>query len=611
MNYDKIIEEVEASQKKQTQEKSASQYQTKDVRENIGDDRQLPEILKHLSAKRAADYETWVRVGMALHNTSPDLLPLWKEWSRQSSKYDESQCEKSWGAFGKGEKEAKLAKGSLIYWAREDSGNPDLFKGTGPLEAPDDPHRLARAVLSALFNHPDGHTLCYWRQDWHKWAGRNFEMVPEHELKAMVSTVAKQELDAASIKARQEWRKAGKKGAAPVAKKVSTALVNNILLALSGVVVVSGGLEPPCFLEDECKRARNALSFENGIVNLGDLMAGKEAQRTHTPKFFCLGALPFKYEAGIACPRWLKFLDEMLPDKDIQALLQEWFGYSLCHDTTYHKFMMLVGDGANGKSVVLTVYRLLLGPENVSTVGLEGFNYERTFALAATFGKLANIIPELGEITKTNEGVLKAFVAGEPLTVERKHKDPTTITPTARLMIATNVLPRVCDRTDGLWRRMLMIPFKVQLLDEAKQDHRLVDAEAWKQSGELPGIFNWAIEGLKRLRQRGHFVEPKICKIEKEQYRKESNPAAMFLEDHCTPVLGNETPTKKLYDAYRDFATQGGWQPLSKSMFGREVKRVLHIEQSAHPKRISVGMDEDGKPIMVRDRVWSGLKMRE
>lgn len=132
--------------------------------------------------------------------------------------------------------------------------------------------------------------------------------------------------------------------------------------------------------------------------------------------------------------------------------------------------MILEGEGANGKSVFTKVVVALLGRGNVSHVPLEIFG--QRFALAPTLGKLANISGEIGELDSVAEGQLKAFVAGDSMQFERKYREPIMAEPTARLILATNNRPRFVDRSEGLWRRMLLVPWNVQI-PEDKQDPEL------------------------------------------------------------------------------------------------------------------------------------------
>src|SRR5262249_19280874 len=157
------------------------------------------------------------------------------------------------------------------------------------------------------------------------------------------------------------------------------------------------------------------------------------------------------------------------------ALLQEWFGCCLLFDTTHQSFLVLEGEGSNGKSVVCAVLAALLGTDNVSHVPLE--NFGQRFALTQTLGKLANIASEVGEIDKAAEGTLKAFTSGDRMTFDRKGIAPVEAMPTARLVLATNNRPRFTDRSGGLWRRMLLMPFQVEI--QAHERVYGMDKPAW------------------------------------------------------------------------------------------------------------------------------------
>lgn len=110
--------------------------------------------------------------------------------------------------------------------------------------------------------------------------------------------------------------------------------------------------------------------------------------------------------------------------------------------------------------------------------------------------------------------------------------------------------------------------------DEAKQDKRLIDPEWWRESGELPGIFIWALKGLERLRQRGYFNEPKECREAKEKYELDSNPARLFLQDTCTAHPKGHIRSDILYTCYHESIKDGGQHPLGKPQFAGVVKKV-------------------------------------
>ena len=166
----------------------------------------------------------------------------------------------------------------------------------------------------------------------------------------------------------------------------------------------------------------------------------------------------------------------------------------------------------------------LLGKANTSAVPLGLFG-ER-FQLVPTIGKLVNLSPEADSSDRPHMGTLKAFTAGDPLTIDRKGLPQITVTPTAKLIISANSRPTFVDRSDGLWRRLEVIPFNITIPAE-KQGAGLVG----RLSSELPGIFNWALIGLKRLRSQNAFTKSAVVQAAVEEYKLESNSARMFINE--------------------------------------------------------------------------------
>ena len=424
--------------------------------------------------------------------------------------------------------------------------------------------------------------LLWWREEFYRYTGTHYERIPDGDLKALVNS----------------WLRAGRSRRGRAGTRATTAILQNV----QAVSLVAADQEPPCWL-DTGRAGGDVFAFPNGLLSLDDALAGRlDALRPHSPDFFSLDVLPYALDPDADCPTFLRVLQEALPDPDLQELVRQMFGYLLAYDTSQEKFFLLEGAGANGKTVICTVLREVLGPDNVSSVDLGAFDASRTFPLAVTIGKKANIVEELDEVTRAAEGTLKNWVTGKPMTIERKHKDAFSVTPTARLVFATNVLPRFVDPTDGLWRRMVLIPFREQILDESKQDKRFIDPAFWRESGELPGVFLWALGGLASLRTQGKFVEPEACRTEKATYRADSNPAATFLDECCQARDGCEIASQSLYRHYRGWAEDRGYRPLANVRFAKEVKRALPSVTLTRNARYIEG---------TRSRVWMGLAFHE
>ena len=163
------------------------------------------------------------------------------------------------------------------------------------------------------------------------------------------------------------------------------------------------------------------------------------------------------------------------------------------------------GRGGDGKSVYLSgALPALIGPSNVSSVKLDGFGGNQ-FALNDTIGKALNVDPDVNQGAKFNEGLFKSFAVGERVQFELKGKEPLSMRPTAKVALGWNTRPRIRDKSQGIWRRMLLVGFE-QVCPENKRVASMDTEWYWQNSGELPGIFNWGIRGLRRLYIQGGFT---------------------------------------------------------------------------------------------------------
>ena len=287
-------------------------------------------------------------------------------------------------------------------------------------------------------------------------------------------------------------------------KSVAIGLAHNVVNALGSFqdLRVPDDVTQPAWL-GKAPTDREYIAVENGLLDVRAVLRGaSDVLSPHTPEWFTPICLPYAFDPAATCPRWTDFVEWMVKkDAELIQFVQEWFGYCLVLDHSQHVFVVAVGEGANGKSVLLDTLQNLVGRENCSSVPLESFNGR--FALSMTIGKLVNVVSEIGDVKTLPEGKLKAFVAGDLMTFDRKHREPLQVNPTARLVFATNKLPKVGDRSEGIWRRFVPLPCEVTVAPR-DQDREL----SRKMREELPGIFNWGLQGLKRLRDRGRFAVP-------------------------------------------------------------------------------------------------------
>lgn len=432
---------------------------------------------------------------------------------------------------------------------REVAGDP-VSNGTAPT-----PQQLANVVLGALQATRGDHAsltppLRRWKQYWYQSINGVWNALDDDAL----TTLVIQRLQAESVET-------------PLTTNVIKSTILNIAAKVdfpierAPVYVRAEHPEPLDVVEQQVLLCRNyTFDFSDWTV------------KAHDPRLFAPMRIPHDYDHQATCPLWEQTLAEIFPqessgDHRIQ-ILQEYVGYSLMFwDFFAQTFVVLTGEGANGKSTILDTVRHLLGNTNVSAVSLNSMHGE--FRTAEMQGKFANIADDLPRMEKSEEGLLKQLVAGAPTSVNRKHRDPVTMYPTAKLYFAANDLPPISDNSFGMWRRLLLVPFRERFTPGVNQHDP--DRPARLRS-EVSGILNWALAGAWRLKDQGRFTECAVCEEAKRQYQADVDNVLQFLGDCCTFGVTLAVPTSTLYEAYRQYCASNGFRGVkNKSNFRIQI----------------------------------------
>lgn len=471
-----------------------------------------------------------------------------------------------------------------------------------PIEDADDPHRLARANLDRYSAETAGGRIVYWREEWYTWKSSRgcYRTIKEKEFQAKVTASIKAEFNQLwqeEMAEYEAWKKSAEydpdadKGP-PKARKVTKHLVGNVISATASLTCLPSSIELMTWIAADpstampARERRPYVAMKNGVIDLEKLLADadeSECVLPLSPNWFSTVRLPYAFDHSAKCPKWDAFLEKNLQlDPERIKILQEWAGYCLTTDTGQQKFLALEGEGSNGKSVFCAGLTAMLGIDNCSHLGLESFGPD--FDKADMIGKLVNICADVGEVDKLAEGHLKSFTSGDVVHFKRKHISGISCIPTARLIISFNNRPRFSDRSFGIWRRMLLIPWLVEI-SERDRVPNMDKAWWWERQGELPGMFNWALIGLARLRAQGRFTDSTVGKAALEDYRAESNPVREFLQENFQP---GETSIRcsLVYHFYCMWCQQTGHRPFGDRVFGREIKRVF---KKCERKRVRCG----------------------
>jgi putative DNA primase/helicase len=313
------------------------------------------------------------------------------------------------------------------------------------------------------------------------------------------------------------------------------------------------------------------IACSNGLLHLPTLQL-----LPHSPLFFTYNALEFGYAPSASAPsEWLKFLAELWPgDPESIAALQEIFGLCLTGDTRHQKAFLVVGPKRSGKGTIARVLIALVGRCNAVSPTLASLG-ER-FGLQPLIGKQIAVISDARLGAKADQHAISESVlriTGEDdVTVDRKNREAWTGKLQSRFLVISNELPRLADASGAIASRFIILRLVHSFY--GREDLVLTD----KLLTELPGILNWSIEGLRRLRHRGHFVQPASAAEAVQELEDLSSPIGAFLREKCEIKPGRTVEADLLFQTWCSWCkTQGRDHPGTVQSFGRDLRAACAV----------------------------------
>ena len=306
------------------------------------------------------------------------------------------------------------------------------------------------------------------------------------------------------------------------------------------------------------------INLQNGTY---EIIKGSGKLRDFDPKDFLTYQLPFEYDEKAECKMFKSYLDKVLPDQESQKVIQEFMAYIFTPEMNLEKCLVLLGSGQNGKSVFFNIMCAILGESNVLNYQISSFSHE--YKRAKLLNVLLNYSSEKGNELEVD--IFKALISGEPLQAREPYGQSFTIKNKVRFVINANELPKETEQTDAFFRRFLIVPFDVKISEEDKDPNlaaKIIESE-------LPGVFNWILEGLERLVIQQKFTDCAKSTKAVEEYRKSSDSIALFVEEcNITPDLNTKTALKDLYQDYKSFCTDDNYRPFAKRRFGNRLETL-------------------------------------
>lgn len=441
--------------------------------------------------------------------------------------------------------------------------------------APHAPMPVAERLKQDVFSPHGFPEILFWRGQWWQYNGKSWELVDELDIEGPI------------------WRHLGRcfyqgkenlRPWSPTPGKVSNVLKPLAIISRP----VSRQFEAPAWLDDgEHPDAKHLIALDNGVLNF----RSGEFIPQHTPRLFNTWHLPFAYDAQASCPNFDAFLESIFDhDPHGQLALQEYAGYLISGRTDLQKALILIGPARGGKGTLSRTLQQLVGLSNVVSPSLGDIGND--FGLANLIGKQVAVIEDARNDYGRNNAVtverLLSIIGEDAVAINRKNKEYWHGTLSTRFLIVSNEVPRFGDASGAVLSRFIPIRLK-------KSFKKNPDTGLGKRiNQELPGIFNWALEGLARLETQGHFTQPATMADVIDLMSDLNSPVANFL-DECTAyeITGDAEDwilLKDIHGDYKQWCEGVGGQAMKQPNFAQALAACdarLEYKNTAvgeHPK---------------------------
>ena len=332
------------------------------------------------------------------------------------------------------------------------------------------------------------------------------------------------------------------------------------------------------------------------IVNLKntrlDIRSGK--LYSFTPEAIEFDRIPVTYDPTAYNADLDKMLNRVFcGNVEIRALFEEMIGYCLMKHLKYEKGFLFTGSGSNGKSTILELIKTFLGVGNYSSIELN--KVTDRFSTAGLEHKLANIGDDINSKALSDTGTLKKLFSGQSLEVERKGTDPFTLRSYATHIYSCNEIPRSYDKTDGFYRRWVMIPFNAKFTEHDPDFDPMIGDKIMTDNA-LSYLLNIAIDGARRLIRRGCFTTPQAVKEALESYKISNSLALSWIIDSGLDIADITYPTCPRDELYVRFCTWCRLSNIKDIPDQRRFTREIRDHYNFNCKQCRIPGDSDKRP---------------
>ncbi|ETT84199.1 phage/plasmid primase, P4 family [Viridibacillus sp. FSL R5-0477] len=393
-----------------------------------------------------------------------------------------------------------------------------------------------------------GHVIRYIPSvGWYIWNGKYWEYDEKGKLHRLVAKVVRK-LGESNDETEQKWARHCEK------HNVRESAIKDLKILVPGD-------------RSDFDRHKYLLNIENGVV---DLKTGK--LQPHNRELSLTKMTNITFDESAKCPEWVSFLEQIfLGDKELIEYMQRLIGYSLTGEISEQIMVFLIGGGSNGKSTFINTIKDIMGEygkQAKSDTFIKkketGANNDIARLVSSRF--VSAIESEDGE--QLSEAFVKQITGGEPVLARFLRQEYFEFIPEFKVFFTTNHKPVIKGVDEGIWRRVKLVPFNLQLPKE-KRDLKLPE----KLSLEMSGILNWAIEGCLKWQQSG-LCEPVIVKKATGDYKEDMDILGPFLYECCYVPMIDEVKieAKELYEIYSNWCYKTGEHALKNRAFYRMLE---------------------------------------
>lgn len=295
------------------------------------------------------------------------------------------------------------------------------------------------------------------------------------------------------------------------------------------------------------------------------------------PQDYALKYIPYDYNQQARCPKFIAWLNDRVRDNDSVSILQEYAGYCFYPYNDYHYWLLLKGEGRDGKSTFIKTIEMALGENNCLPFNLAELS--NIFTTSYIAGHMLAYDDEGSDgnsvrLNSTNSptDILKKMVSGARLQTQRKGKDAIVEKTTCKFIIACNREPKwIASLDDGFWRRVIIVEWRYPV--SSTGDIKNYAQRFFKD--EIEGIINWAIEGWKRVTRKQDFTKAQLSELAKDSFRSGMDTSRSFANIYLQKTEDASLwCLRPIYECYCAATKEDGARPTTIDNFAKDLIRL-------------------------------------